>query len=722
MVTMKDIANLAGVSQGSVSNVLNNRGNVSSSIIEKVMDAANQLGYQLNTQAQQLRRSSALSNLIAIILPDIVQKRYSILYSSLVKDLRDSGFSIRLFITENSSYLEEKAINDIVSLRAQAVVSVSNFSHVGDVYKPLYDLGSLIIFAGRMPDDAERYIGFDLDQIGQIIGEDLTGRGCHRIGVLMDEDPACFYQGFILQLGKRFSNNTEVHIQQSDYYNSLNKAFSLLNDIEAPDAIICTSGDLTKAMKACLDIMGIDVTPYIFSITCETNDIPGPNESILNLNYSSLGARISWEIRDSLHIAREDEKAPSLPKIRLQQASKIAVYKERQINVLIPDNRSTRALKYLAPLFTKKTGIVPNFTVLPLAELTSSQVQMPYSGFFDVLRTNVTSLPSLPDDALLEIDQPLFDEISKTMLNTPRDLFPYGRNSCPVGLPFDMSMYFLVYRKDLFSDTLMQRRFYEQTGRVLDVPTKYEEENFILSFFTRSINRSSPIEFGTTGIINEITTIAYEFFHRYMHTGARFFTDKGEPAFDHDAAVNVLQNYLDMMKYSDIVSDFNRKDPGVYNFCGGKTALEHVSTSFSSPLSESMIRGKLGFANLPRTLSRIGGGALSIPIGSKHKEEAMEFIEWACSEDMAIPLAKLGGHPVHKSMFRNYDIIQQFPWLALVEEEADKHYEKSDLDRLNRFQFEQLVGGSLRSLFGGLISVEDASSLIENNIMACRLK
>lgn len=100
----------------------------------------------------------------------------------------------------------------------------------------------------------------------------------------------------------------------------------------------------------------------------------------------------------------------------------------------------------------------------------------------------------------------------------------------------------------------------------------------------------------------------------------------------------------------------------------------------------------------------------------------MEFIEWACSEDMAIPLAKLGGHPVHKSMFRNYDIIQQFPWLALVEEEADKHYEKSDLDRLNRFQFEQLVGGSLRSLFGGLISVEDASSLIENNIMACRLK
>ena len=36
--------------------------------------------------------------------------------------------------------------------------------------------------------------------------------------------------------------------------------------------------------------------------------------------------------------------------------------------------------------------------------------------------------------------------------------------------------------------------------------------------------------------------------------------------------------------------------------------------------------------------------------------------------------------------------------------------------------FKDQLTSLVRSLFGGLISVEDASSLIENNIMACRLK
>ncbi|MCA5011197.1 LacI family DNA-binding transcriptional regulator, partial [Clostridioides difficile] len=45
MVTIKDIARAAGVAQGTVSNVLNEKGNVSSEKIKQVMDAAASLGY-----------------------------------------------------------------------------------------------------------------------------------------------------------------------------------------------------------------------------------------------------------------------------------------------------------------------------------------------------------------------------------------------------------------------------------------------------------------------------------------------------------------------------------------------------------------------------------------------------------------------------------------------------------------------------------------------------
>ena len=48
MTTIKDIARAAGVAQGTVSNVLNGKGNVSSEKIRQVMDAAAALGYVPN--------------------------------------------------------------------------------------------------------------------------------------------------------------------------------------------------------------------------------------------------------------------------------------------------------------------------------------------------------------------------------------------------------------------------------------------------------------------------------------------------------------------------------------------------------------------------------------------------------------------------------------------------------------------------------------------------
>ena len=44
MTTIKDIAKAAGVAQGTVSNVLNGKGNVSSEKRRKVMEAARALG------------------------------------------------------------------------------------------------------------------------------------------------------------------------------------------------------------------------------------------------------------------------------------------------------------------------------------------------------------------------------------------------------------------------------------------------------------------------------------------------------------------------------------------------------------------------------------------------------------------------------------------------------------------------------------------------------
>ena len=59
MPTIKDIAKEAGVAQGTVSNVLNGRGNVSSDKIILVEQACAKLGYTMNQRAKTLRQGSS---------------------------------------------------------------------------------------------------------------------------------------------------------------------------------------------------------------------------------------------------------------------------------------------------------------------------------------------------------------------------------------------------------------------------------------------------------------------------------------------------------------------------------------------------------------------------------------------------------------------------------------------------------------------------------------
>ena len=61
MATIKDIARVAGVSQGTVSNVLNGKDNVSSDKIQRVMKVVEEMGYAINE-----KRLEALQRTVSI--------------------------------------------------------------------------------------------------------------------------------------------------------------------------------------------------------------------------------------------------------------------------------------------------------------------------------------------------------------------------------------------------------------------------------------------------------------------------------------------------------------------------------------------------------------------------------------------------------------------------------------------------------------------------------
>ena len=90
MATLKDVAKLAGVSYGTVSNVLNGNGKVSSAKIMAVQQAAQALGYVMNGRAKSLREGR--SSRLAVVLPNLHHAQYSDFYTSFSRYAEEHGY------------------------------------------------------------------------------------------------------------------------------------------------------------------------------------------------------------------------------------------------------------------------------------------------------------------------------------------------------------------------------------------------------------------------------------------------------------------------------------------------------------------------------------------------------------------------------------------------------------------------------------------------------
>ena len=81
MATLKDVAKAAGLSVGTVSRVLNNRGYISEETRQGVYTAMERLNYQPNEVARSLSRQK--TNTIGLIMPSIEHPYFAKLISCL---------------------------------------------------------------------------------------------------------------------------------------------------------------------------------------------------------------------------------------------------------------------------------------------------------------------------------------------------------------------------------------------------------------------------------------------------------------------------------------------------------------------------------------------------------------------------------------------------------------------------------------------------------------
>ncbi|MGN0331430.1 MAG: LacI family DNA-binding transcriptional regulator [Lachnospiraceae bacterium] len=128
-VTSTDIAKAAGVSQSTVSMVLNKKYNVSFSkeTVEKVEKAAKELGYV--PQKRKVRKGSKKEKLIVVFCSNLTNPYYVMLLQGIESRAKEQGFGLFVCNTQRDLRMEERYLKMMWELKPLGIIYTCNPSY-----------------------------------------------------------------------------------------------------------------------------------------------------------------------------------------------------------------------------------------------------------------------------------------------------------------------------------------------------------------------------------------------------------------------------------------------------------------------------------------------------------------------------------------------------------------------------------------------------------------
>lgn len=178
--TSSDVAKRAGVSQATVSMVLNKKYNVSFSreTIARVEEAARELDYQL--PRNRSKKESKKEKLIVVFCPTITSPYYVLLLEGIESVANEQGYGVFICNTQRDAHLEERYLRMMKVVRPQGIIYASNPNP--DFQEMVEELAGeipLVIISNKEKTTTVDAINQDNTEVGRLMARHLLDLG-HR--------------------------------------------------------------------------------------------------------------------------------------------------------------------------------------------------------------------------------------------------------------------------------------------------------------------------------------------------------------------------------------------------------------------------------------------------------------------------------------------------------------------------------------------------------------
>lgn len=177
MASIRDVAQIAGVSISTVSRVISGSANVESATRSRVEEAIRETGYRPNLNARSLRSRSG--QLVGLALPKIIHETFSTIIHYAEQEAHKMGYGLIIGNTEDDPERERHFIDDLLSRNVDAIV-FSRVSDASQLPERAKERGLPIVVIDRgIEHETIASIETDNREAGRMVAK-LFGQGGHR--------------------------------------------------------------------------------------------------------------------------------------------------------------------------------------------------------------------------------------------------------------------------------------------------------------------------------------------------------------------------------------------------------------------------------------------------------------------------------------------------------------------------------------------------------------
>ncbi|HLI05615.1 MAG TPA: LacI family DNA-binding transcriptional regulator [Ktedonobacteraceae bacterium] len=187
MVTIYDIAKVAGVGKSTVANALTGKGTVNEATRQRILQLAREMGYRPNLVARNLSQHKTLT--IALILPTLVNPFYPEIVEAVENIVRQHDYQTVICNTHYDFALAREQMDRLISRWIDGYIIMGTSMELNDIIRYIKQGLPIVLCDWQENESAPgiAQVSVDFYRAGQIAAEHLLELGHRSIAVIVDK-------------------------------------------------------------------------------------------------------------------------------------------------------------------------------------------------------------------------------------------------------------------------------------------------------------------------------------------------------------------------------------------------------------------------------------------------------------------------------------------------------------------------------------------------------